>query len=150
MQTQAQQTAPSATFAGADLFAIPSAQIDEWWPSVLHHIERWAEIDGTWSTEGIREELKEARAQLWCFNLSGVRGVWVTRVESTERCTWGVVWGCAGDLWEYREEAARLFAIIEDWFRDMGCEFVEWSGRDGWSRLFPDYRKHSVVLRKKL
>lgn len=150
MQTPARQTEHTSTCAGASLFTIPSAQVDAWWPSVLHHIERWVEHDGTWDTKGVREELKAARAQLWCFHLGEIRGVWVTRVESTDRCTWGVVWGCAGDMGDHQEEAIALFGIIEDWLKSMGCEFIEWSGRSGWSRLFPDYRKHAVVLRKKL
>lgn len=107
-------------------------------------------MDGTWSTREIKEELQAARAQLWCFVVGSVRGIWVTRIEKTAKCTWGCVWGCAGDFQPYPTEAIALFSIIEDWLREQGCEFVEWTGREGWQRLFPEYRKHAVILRKRL
>lgn len=150
MQVHQVRTERSCTSAGADLVAIPSGQIARWWPLVIHHVERWVEHDGTWSTSEVRGELEAARAQLWCLVDGDIAGVWVTRVESTERCTWGVVWGCAGDLGPYRDRAVQLFSQVEDWFRSVGCEFVEWSGRDGWARLLRDYHRHAVVLRKKL
>ncbi len=150
MQIQERQTEPSSTFDGARLFAVPSNDIDEWWPSVVHHIERWVEHDGTWSTSGVRDEIRSARAQLWCLYFGEVKGVWVTRVERTPRCKWGVVWGCGGEMGELKNEAVAMFSMIEDWFRSIGCEFVEWSGREGWTRVFPEYRRHAVVMRKKL
>jgi len=51
---------------------------------------------------------------------------------------------------ELKNEAVAMFSMIEDWFRSIGCEFVEWSGREGWTRVFPEYRRHAVVMRKKL
>jgi hypothetical protein len=136
--------------SGARLFTVPSYDIDNWWPHVAHHIRRWTEYDGTWTPEEIREELKARRAQLWCFHKDDIKGIWVTRLEATDHVSWGVVWGCAGDFGEYKDDAIAFFGIIEDWFKQMGCEFVEWVGRDGWARIFPDYRKHAVILRKRL
>lgn len=79
-----------------------------------------------------------------------VVGVWVTRTETTDSVQIGLVWGCAGDFGRYKEDAISLYANIEDWFRHKGCKFVDWSGRDGWARLFPDYKRHAVVMRKRL
>jgi hypothetical protein len=135
---------------GSRLFTVNSWEIDNWWPHVAHHVARWVDHDGTWSADEIRFELKAGRAQLWCFHRGSILGIWVTRIEATDRCLWGVVWGCAGDFSEHKEDAVAFFGIIEDWFREKGCEFVEWVGRDGWARIFPDYKRHAVILRKRL
>lgn len=82
--------------------------------------------------------------------MDGVKGIWVTRIDRTDKCSIGVVWGCAGDFHGHKKDAIAFFGVIEDWFRDKGCAFVEWVGRDGWARLFPEYRQHAVILRKPL
>lgn len=107
--------------------------------------------DGTLTVAEVRVYFEVAKAQLWCVDVAGeVVGLWVTRLEKSKRCTWGFVWGCAGDLGSYKDEAIRLFDITKDWFRANGCEFVEWSGRAGWQRIFPDFDIHAVVMRQKL
>lgn len=84
------------------------------------------------------------------YSQDTVVGLWVTRVERTDSCTFGLVWGCAGDFGPYKEDAIALYGVIEDWFREKGCKFIDWSGRDGWAKLFPDYQRHSIVMRKRL
>lgn len=121
-----------------------------WWPYVLPQIERWIEHDGTLTAAGVKQHLASGKAQLWCLHDREVVGIWITRIERSERATWGLVWGCAGDFQPYRADAIAMFDRIEDWFREKGCEFSEWSGRAGWERLFPEYQRHAVVLRKKL
>lgn len=149
LQPPIERTITSST--GARLFAPQSWEIETWWPHVEHHERRWLEYDGTFSLFEIKEYLKAARAQLWCLHVDNeIRGIWVTRVEKTDGVTWGTVWGCAGDMQDHKDDAIAMFGIIEDWFRSLGCEFVEWTGREGWARLFPDYTKHAVVLRKRL
>jgi hypothetical protein len=132
------------------LLTVQSHEIDAWWPHVERHIQRWVDYDETWTAEGIREELKAARAQLWCIHKDEIVGVWVTRIENTDSSCIGLVWGCAGDLGPYKDELVSLFGIVEDWFRSLGCKFVDWSGREGWAKIFPDYERHAVVLRKRL
>lgn len=150
-QTQPQQTARSITsYTGARLFTVRSFEVDQWWPHVAHHIERWVEYDDTWSMDGVRDELKAARAQLWCMHAGSIVGVWVTRIIETDSTKLGLVWGCAGDFAPYKDDSIAFFGIIEDWFREMDCKFVDWTGRDGWARLFPDYKRHAVVMRKRL
>jgi hypothetical protein len=124
--------------------------VDQWWPHLAHHIERWVEYDDTWSMDGVREELQSGRAQLWCMHKDTIIGVWVTRIVTTDSITLGLVWGCAGDFSAHKDDAIAFFGIIEDWFRDQGCKFVDWSGREGWAKLFPSYKRHAVVLRKRL
>jgi hypothetical protein len=108
------------------------------------------EFDGTWTIDGVRRELAEARAQLWCMHKDAIVGVWITRIYDTDSCSVGAVWGCAGDFQDHKDDAIAFFGIIEDWFRQMGCKYSEWAGRDGWERVFRDYKRHAVVLRKRL
>lgn len=79
-----------------------------------------------------------------------VVGIWVTRICETDSVRLGLVWGCAGDFGPHKDDAIALYGTIEDWFREKGCKFVDWSGRDGWARLFPDYKRHAVIMRKRL
>lgn len=120
------------------------------WPQVLPHINRWLEADGIWSAEGVKEELKAARAQLFMYVKDAVLGIWVTRIDKPDGKLVGLVWGCAGDFITHKDEALACFAGIEHWMKENGCEYVEICGRDGWSRIFPEYRKHAVILRKRL
>jgi hypothetical protein len=125
--------------------------VDQWWPFVARHIRRWLDFDGAWTEQGVKEELKAARAQLWCMYVAGeVVGVWVTRIENTDSVVIGLVWGCAGDFARYKDDAISLYGNIEDWFREKGCKFIDWSGRAGWMKLFPSYTQHAIVMRKRL
>lgn len=117
---------------------------------MVGHIERWGDHDGTLSADEVKGFLKSGKAQLWGLHADTLVGIWVTRIERTQRCTWGVVWGCAGDFLPHKAEALAMFERIEEWFREKGCEFSEWSGRAGWERIFPEYRRHATVLRKRL
>lgn len=127
-----------------------SRHIDLVWPEVVAHVERWAAEEGVWSAEGIRGELKAARAQLWCFVKDRCLGIWVTRIDKPDGKTIGLVWGCAGDFDEYKDESLECFQAIERWMREKGCVCIDISGRPGWARVFPDYERHAVVLRKRL
>lgn len=114
-------------------------------------VQRWVDFDEVWTVNGVRDELRAARAQLWCFHADGaIAGIWVTRIEETDSCAIGLVWGCAGDMQPYKDDVIAFFGIIEDWFREKGCKFSHWIGRGGWERIFPDYERHAVVMRKRL
>lgn len=135
---------------GARLFTVQSFEVRHWWPHVEHLIQRWLDEDGrVWTAEGVREELEAARAQLWCFHHGDIKGIWITRIDASDRTTFGLVWGCAGEFTEHKEDAVAFFGIIEDWMRSLGCEFIEICGRD-WSRVLTDYQKRGVILRKRL
>lgn len=149
LQTSSERSVISYT--GARLFTVRSFEIDQWWSHVAHHIQRWLEFDDAWTLDGVRNELKAGRAQLWCVYANGsIVGIWVTRINETDSVRIGFVWGCAGDLRPVKEDAIAFFGITEDWFREMGCKFVDWTGREGWTRIFPGYERHAVVMRKRL
>lgn len=127
-----------------------SRHIDLVWPEVLPFVERWIAEEGIWSAEGIRGELKAARAQLFCFDKGRIVGIWVTRIDKPDGKTVGLVWGCAGDFVEHKDEALACFGAIENWLRSMRCQYIDICGRSGWERIFPEYRRHAVILRKQL
>jgi hypothetical protein len=124
--------------------------VDQWWAHVAHHIQRWVDYDECWTLDGVKDEIKAGRAQLWCMHKDEIVGVWVTRIHETDSVTIGHVWGCGGDFKAHKDDAIAFFGVIEDWFREMGCKFVDWTGREGWTRIFPDYERHAVVMRKRL
>lgn len=125
--------------------------MDQWWECVEHHIERWLRFDETWTLDGVRDELKAGRAQLWCMYDAGhIVGIWVTRIDETDSIRIGLVWGCAGNFKYHKDDAIAFFGVIEDWFREMGCKFADWAGREGWMKIFPSYKQHAVVMRKRL
>jgi hypothetical protein len=113
-------------------------------------VQRWVAEDGAWTALGVREELEAGRAQLWCFHADEIKGIWVTRIIGTDSAQIGLIWGCAGDLKEHKDDALAFFGIIEDWLAHEGCKFVDIIGRDGWLRVLPGYEKHAVILRKRL
>jgi hypothetical protein len=129
---------------------VPSRHIDLVWPQVVRHVERWLAEEGIWTSDGIKEELKAARAQLFLFVKDGVLGIWVTRIDQPDGKTIGLVWGCAGDFLEHKDEALACFAGIEQWMREKGCECIDIAGREGWARIFPGYKRQAVILRKRL
>jgi len=117
---------------------------------VVGFVERWIEREAL-TAEEVREHLKAAKAQLWCLVVDdAILGIWVTRIERPKKCAWGLIWGCAGDFLPYKEEAIAKYWQIENWLKQQGCEFIEWSGREGWQRIFPGYERHAVVMRKTL
>ena len=117
---------------------------------MLPHIERWLAHDDSWSSQGVKDELERGHAQLFCLHNLDIKGIWITRVHDNGHRKVGVVWGCAGDMNEVRSEALEFFAVIEAWMREIGCDFVEIVGRRGWERIFPDYERFAVILRKRL
>lgn len=118
---------------------------------MAHHIKRWVDHDESWTIDGVKDEIKAGRAQLWCMFADGrIAIACVTRINETDSIRFGLVWGCAGEFGTYKEDALTLFKGIEDWFREKGCKFVDWAGREGWQRMFPDYQRHAVVMRKRL
>lgn len=125
--------------------------MDQWWGHVAHLIKRWVDFDETWTLDGVKDEIKAGRAQLWCLHKDcRIVVACVTRIHVTDSVTIGHVWGCGGDLMTAKTDALAFFGIVEDWFREMGCKFVDWTGREGWARIFPDYERHAVVMRKRL
>lgn len=128
-----------------ELFVVPPEQVGVAWPEIKRHITRVDHV--AWDLNDVLHDLMRAKAQAW-----GVRdgdevlGFIVTRIENTYSHKYGLVWIVAGtglDLGMpfYRE-------VIEPWFWNEGCEWIELCGRKGWKRVIPDYEEAAVILRK--
>lgn len=101
--------------------------------------------DAPWSLEDVRDDLERGYAQAWGMRDTEVLGFWITRIENTFTTRYGVVWITAGAGLEIGLPA---YAVIEQWFWDQGCKYIEIHGRRGWKRVLPDYEEIAVVLRK--
>lgn len=145
MQTQAQPTAPSPTYAGAELFVARREEIPYAEAEITRHLAR---VEGSaWDVEDVIQELTEGRALAWGLRRGAeVLGFWITRIENTWTRKYGLVWITAGSG---LEEGLRAYRdVIEPWFWSQGCQWIEVNGRRGWKRVMPDYEESAVVLRK--
>jgi len=133
-------------YASAELFVVPSDQVDAAWPVLAPIVSRVTDMP--WSLDDIRIELLEKRAQAWGVRHDGnVVAVVMTRIENTPTHRYGVVWLAAGTA---LQDGLQMFREhIEPWmFGEQGCEWVELMGRRGWVKTLPDYETQAVVMRK--
>ncbi len=134
--------------AGADLFVVPRIQVREAWVEVRRCLDL-VEGPTPWTPEDVLSDLEEGRAQAWGVrDQDRVYGFWITRIENTFSHRYGVVWITAGKGLDIGMPLYR--GVIEPWFRERGCEWIEIHGRKGWKRVLPDYDEVAVVLRKAL
>lgn len=129
----------------SELFVVPRDQIAIAWPEIERCISRVE--NRSWELEDVVGELLAGRAQAWGLRDQQILGFWITRIESTYAHKFGLVWIAAGDA---LTEGLKLYReVIEPWFWDQGCEWIEINGRKGWRRVLPDYEETSVVLVKR-
>lgn len=136
--------------SGARMFGIRSHQVNDWLPYVSPHLKRWIEHDSTVELPEVAQQLASGESQLWCLHKDEIRGVFVTKLHRSNTHEWGLIWGCAGNLADIKADALEFLRVIENWMKANGCEFVEIVGRGGWERILPDYKRHAVILRKRL
>jgi hypothetical protein len=145
MQTQQPLTVPSFTYGGASPFVVPRSQVADAWPEIERHIARVENVP--WSSADVLDELEAGRAQAWGMRRGNeVLGFWLTRIENAYTTRYGVVWIVAGTGLDL---GLPVWPVVEQWFWDQGCQFIELHGRKGWKRVLPDYDEVAVVLRKR-
>jgi hypothetical protein len=131
----------------SEFFTLPSDQIDSAWGWIRRFLDRVPSYD--WTPEDVRHDLITAQAQLWC--LSGgdslVTGIVITRIENYHSTRYGLLWIAAG---KGIEDGVAVLEPIEQWFKKMGCQFVQITGRKGWGRALPDYQERARVYVKEL
>lgn len=93
----------------------------------------------------IREMIATREAQAWCIG-EPIECVLLTKIENTKECRYGLLWLGAGDL----RLITSVHGIVENWFRSMGCKYVQVTGRRGWKKSLPDYDEIAVILVKTL
>ena len=127
---------------------VPPAKAREYWPYVEPHVEKALEY-GWNQPEEVLELIANAQAQCWmAIDGEKVMGVWVTRVEQSERGRFCLVWLAAGE--KVHEWLHLVTEKVEPWAKENGCSEMQIVGRKGWVRRLPDYKWTAVVLRKEI
>ncbi len=100
---------------------------------------------GTHSLEDVKDALITHKAQLWW----GDNSVIVTEIEQTPRMKILRFWLGGGNL----EEIERMYPLISEWGRNLGCTRAIIVGRKGWERTFlkaDGWRATHTVFEKEL
>lgn len=130
----------------AEPFVVPRNQVAASWPDLYEQIKR---VEGQdWEPEDVLEELESGTAQAWGLRGDPIQTLWITKIVNAYSRKYGIVWICAGFHIESGLEMYRNY--IEPWFREQRCQWIEISGRPGWQKILPDYRRQAVILRKVL
>lgn len=147
MQTLQRSTEPSTTPSKAEIFCIQAENIGKWWPTVLKFLNVFENPD--WTTDEVFEAVKDKHAQVWgVVNHGEIIGIWITKVLTTKRLKYGLVWIISGTGLEIGMPL--YLQHCETWFKDLGCAYIELQGRKGWQKVLSDYEFNSVILRKLL
>lgn len=131
------------------LHAIPTEEIEYWWPKVVDQItsalERGFQKE---KPEHIKRALLLQDAQLWvCLEEMQIKAVGVTTIMDhpcRKTCRLKIVTGEDRGGWEMN------ILLIQDWARSIGCKSMELIARPGWKRVLKDYEFTHAVLEKDL
>ncbi len=101
---------------------------------------------GDWSLTDIRSAL-DGHALLWiAFGDGQLEAAAVTQLIETKNglACHAVACGGSGDQWvEYLQE-------IENYAKAEGCSVMRIEGREGWRRVFKDYKLAWITLEKRI
>lgn len=113
------------------------------WPKASHWIKAAYESNDSDETfEDTERDVIAGHALLWVTSsAAAVTKIWMTRrrkVCSVLAC------GGAADDWP------KTLEPIEQYAKNQGCFSVRIEGRQGWARVFRDYRQPWITLEKRL
>lgn len=97
---------------------------------------------GTHELSDVWDCIATGKAQFWPYPNSAIVTVW----QPYPRKTVLRFWLCGGEL----KECVAAAVVIEDWAREAGADMVTVSGRGGWLRALPEYKKIAVYIAKAL
>ncbi len=132
---------------------VPKAHLAEMFPLVSHFIvEALDTTFGEESLEEIAEKLRTGNMQMWVLGDEddySILGVVLTKVQTcgkTKLLNLSLCSGEAFDSWTPH------LAMLEEWGRAQGCEYVTATGRRGWKRKLKPlgYKEKYVTLYKPL
>lgn len=116
------------------------------WPQARELLARSAEKSSESTIEEIEEAL-QGHGILWVNVDQGVRYAAVGQLIKVPEGVQLYVWHGAGELHPYGMDT---LLKAEEWARENGCASIEFNGRPGWQKVLPDWKVHSVTLRKTL
>lgn len=116
---------------------------------VWFHVEPYIEkainrVQSTYTLEKIYTDLMTQRMQLWITR--PILSCAITQIiENQDKIC--LILFCGG---QFMEDWSHYIEVIENWADNIGCDYVEISGRPGWEKVFPEYKRTSITLRKDL
>lgn len=131
------------------LVCVAPGQVDAIWPHVRVFIETaFARGRGDDNAAMIEADVREGRALLWIvWDGSGLLAAATTKIINAASKKLCIITSCGG------RELPRWLAFIADletYARREGCNALRIEGREGWAKMFPQYRQPYIVLEKAL
>lgn len=123
--------------------------IDSVWSVVRVHIQKALDRDhNRVSIAYIYDSLKKQEMQMWvCYQGDSITLSVITKIElNNAGKSLRVLFGGGQNI----EDCKHIMGVIENYAKHHDCFEVEIAGREGWSRIFKDYQKDYIVLRKPL
>lgn len=132
-----------------ELKTVQSKDIESVWKEVEPLLLRICDEDQDVTLENLKNSLTKREQQLWTAVDQEIIAVAVTQVDVRPNTKVCVLYGCAGngiDSWVH------FVTAIENWARDIGCDFTEVRGRKGWEKVLKGFgwELTQVIIRKKL
>lgn len=130
-----------------DIYCVPPERTVEIWPAVAPLI-RSALSKTLTDFDIVSRDILDGRMLLW-LGWDGMRvyGAAVTQVTQSNGKRFCTIVACGGEelnRWRY------LIGRLEQYAKDEDCRSVVIMGREGWERVYPEYRRVSVTLEKEL
>ena len=127
------------------VIAVSASSAETAWPYVEEWIKKACEPAG-YTSDYILEQIQSRQMQLWIGEQFGC----VTQVHTLPLWNTLVIVLLGGEnMSDWFED---LIVQLEDWGRQIGCQYVECHGRKGWEKIGKplDYKPIRMTFRKEL
>lgn len=117
------------------------------WPHVEHLLKPAIDLSGgRYTVDTTRAAISRGQMQLWiAFEGTKIFAAMTSTVSVYPAKTMLAVVHCGGrmmGLW------LQTMSEIEEWAKAQGCAGVEITGRAGWAKALPDYRRVGVLIER--
>jgi hypothetical protein len=133
--------------SSADLVCVDPARVHEVWSLVRERVRLAIERTGLSDFALVEADILAGHQLIWLAWDGSICAVATTQKTSIGSKTICTLTTCQG---YDRERWLPLFAKIEDYARDEGCEAMRIYGRKGWERVLDGYKVENVVMEKVL
>lgn len=133
--------------SSARTLCVAPEQVDDVLPHVIGMINDAVQRCGDWSLHDICYLLQGAQALLWIiWDGNAISAAAVSQIIKVPKGKICQVIACGGTA----ESWPVAIVPIEDYGRAEGCVRMRIQGRQGWARVFPDYKTEWVSMKKEL
>lgn len=122
-----------------------ASDINELWASVRPYVLKVLTKQHDWNETAVYNELASGRMSLWLIDDCAMG---ITQVQPFPNGKICVVFMCGGS--GMKNWKSRFDEVVTNYARGMGCVAMTIHGRSGWERVYPDFERDAVVLRKQL